>query len=61
MPEEIFHEIFQLAHDSIHAHRWQASDVLLLDNKRVLHGRIGPRKSQLVSRFGVHRLAGDRT
>lgn len=43
-------------HDRLaHAHRWQAGDVLLLDNRRFMHGRrmtSAPCARVLISRFG---------
>jgi alpha-ketoglutarate-dependent taurine dioxygenase len=43
-------------HDRIaHLHRWQAGEVLILDNRRFMHGRrmtTLPCERVLVSRFG---------
>ena len=48
------------AHDAVlHRHRWQAGEILLLDNTRYMHGRMhtdAPCERVLVSRFG--RLRG---
>jgi hypothetical protein len=44
------------AHDAVaHPHRWQANDILVLDNRRFMHGRLmtrTPCERVLVSRFG---------
>ncbi len=44
------------AHDAVaHPHRWQENDILVLDNRRFMHGRLmtlTPCERVLVSRFG---------
>jgi alpha-ketoglutarate-dependent taurine dioxygenase len=44
------------AHDAVaHPHRWQKNDILVLDNRRFMHGRLmtrTPCERVLVSRFG---------
>ena len=55
MPNEVINTLID-AHDRVlYRHRWQANDVLIVDNTRYLHGRemtAEPCERVLVSRFG---------
>lgn len=54
--DHIINQLIDIHDDILLAHRWQAGDLLLIDNTRFMHGRrmtVAPCERILVSRFGT--------
>ncbi len=53
--EAVINQLIDIHDDILLAHRWQAGDLLLMDNTRFMHGRrmtVAPCERILISRFG---------
>lgn len=58
LDDAVIDELIEVHDRNAHAHRWLAGDLLLLDNRRFMHGRrmtSAPCERVLVSRFGQSR------
>lgn len=47
IPKKVYKKIIFESHKITHSHKWKGSDLLMIDNKRFLHGRKGLAKSDI--------------